>query len=117
MATLGSVVELSVEQMGPWTAKGDGSEVNLDSYTLVAILTNGAGTAVASPGTCVKRSPQATYPGQFYYTPAAAALTRSGIVTARQPEKFGCRLEATASGQPAIYFPNGHVDELLVYAK
>lgn len=117
MATLGSAVELSVEQMGPWTARGDGSPVNLTGYTLVAVLTKGDGTVVASPGTCTARSPQATYPGQFYYTPAAAALTRSSGVHARNAEKFGFRLEATASGQPAIYFPNAGPDIIEVYAK
>jgi hypothetical protein len=118
MATHGPFVTGSVEPV-VLTFEANDLPIDLDLYgAITPILTNGAGAEVASPGTCVKVSPQTgSNKGKATYTPHSTSYTRSAGTSVGAAEKFGIRCSVLDATNVAQFFPGGPRDTILVYAR
>jgi hypothetical protein len=116
--THGPFVETSVE---PFRIRfvADGSAINLDSYgAITPYLRKGDGTAVATPGTVVKVSPQTgDNVGWATFTPSASAYTRSTGILFNAVDSFKFRCGVLDANDDEQFFPMGAWDTILIYAR
>jgi hypothetical protein len=116
--THGPFVETSVE---PFRIRfvADGAAINLDSYgAITPYLRKGDGTAVATPGTVVKVTPQTgDNVGWATYTPSASAYTRSTGLLFNAAERFTFRCGVLDASLIEQFFPGGEWDTVIIRAR